>query len=175
MLSAFIESYLFEPANYFAGDTNLHPTPSANLYLIDGYPSSLHPYNHGFDQKDPCISTAKVDCCVGLCWCVCVGNKEHLFMASEDIVVCNGCMNVVCLICAFKIEIEHNNNNKVSYCMEWYGETKLVPKNLLLTEHVSRADMMAALSTSREPVTSTNDVNDTKDLYKAMITNKQAT
>jgi predicted DNA-binding protein YlxM (UPF0122 family) len=172
MINIFIESYLYEPANYVIGDI-VDQQQSTSLYMTGDYPSSLHPYNNGFDRKDPRVATAEVDCCVDVCYCVGVGDGYHLFMAAEGIVVCDCCSSVVCLLCSSEIKKE-NNNASVRYCMDCYGEKRCIPNEETLTNHVSRIEKIQALATVGVALVVDDDINDIDDIYETLITNKQA-
>jgi hypothetical protein len=71
-----------------------------NFYIIGAYPRSLHPYNVGFDQKDPRIHMDDISCCLDLCYCIGAGNRRHLFLYGKGYNLCHKCENVICNTCS---------------------------------------------------------------------------
>lgn len=100
MINIFVESYLYEPCNYF---TNSEKVPQAISTYIHDAPSSLHLYNQAFkrdDLSDSCRikpgGRDDVDSCVG------PGNGEHFFLITEGQHFCLSCARSICNHCILK-------------------------------------------------------------------------
>jgi hypothetical protein len=177
MIETFVESYMYEPANYVPAEY-MPPCPSDNIYIInDHHPSRLHLYNNGFDRKDAHIQMDQVGCSVDLGVCIGSGESNHPFMIAEGIIECKGCKNNVCLICA--IEIEKKDCDSEMYCIGCYSEEKCIPTTRqYIQEHeltVTNEDMVVALQSLGMQVCTSNEMTEVNDIYDALIINRKAT
>jgi hypothetical protein len=166
MINILIESYLYEPANF----TNDTPQPNKNLYMVEPYPSCLHPYNNGFDRKDPLVQVDEVDCSVDLMSCVGAGNGSHQFLKIEGTAECRSCSRTVCTTCRIDAITKETNISKTC-CIECYGEERCLPTDgITLTSHVALPDKLEALSLVGAHLNNSDDIDEIEDAYEALIT-----
>jgi hypothetical protein len=135
MIHILVETYLYESCNYIAPN-GLPLCPSENLYIVTPNPSCLHPYNHGFDRKDPHTRMVAVDCCPDLGCCI--GNigygdeSQHAFLLADEGVDCSccSCSKQLCQICSLehKEEEDQEENECEKYCVGCYAEARCFPK-----------------------------------------------
>jgi hypothetical protein len=167
MLDTYVESYMFEPSNYLPC-----ADPVENLYIMNEYPSTLHPYNNGFDQKDPRIKMIEVDCSRDLGTCVGPGDNPHSFMLAEGHIECNACKHDLCMICALEIKNEKDNKCE-SYCIGCYSEEKCLPtrKEYIQAPEltVTNEDMVVGLQSLGMQVRVTDDMTDINDIYDSLV------
>jgi hypothetical protein len=173
MIKLLVESYLYKPAHYHTGDICYRPENINNNYISNTYPSSLHPYNNGFNRKDPAITTAEVDCCRDLCYCAGVGHGKHLVLLLKGTVECQQCKKKLCTsTCALEIKSEEENISEM-YCMERYGGKRCVSSDNTVDDYIPLEQMVSALNDHGTQISSTDDINDIIDMYKILIRNKQ--
>jgi hypothetical protein len=140
MLLILMQTYLSEPANYSAV-SSLVP-PKENIYITSEYPTTIHPYNNGFQREDTTILIQEdTD---DMCHCVGAGDGGHPFLKAEGIYDCHACNVHLCYVCMLKTD---KQNKSEVYCINCYGDEKSIPiKSISLTDHVSRSDMIRALA-----------------------------
>jgi hypothetical protein len=175
MIETFVESYLYEPANYLVEVPENLSSPNENLYITD-YPTKLHPYNKGFEQSDPLITVRGVDEYANeIGHCCGYGEGDHIFLLNEGHQICIGCHNMNCGTCTILDNKRNNNNSEASSCLMCYGEIRSVDvDDTELTNIVTVHDMSRALAQVGQSVRSTDDEGEIEDLYEIMIARKQA-
>jgi hypothetical protein len=90
MLTQLVQTYLLEPANYIVD--NPSNITMHNIYISNEYPTEIHPYNIGFERKDPQIMiNPLIEDCLDLNVCVGVGDGTHPYFKAEGIQFCHTC------------------------------------------------------------------------------------